>query len=362
MNSKIISTFPITTFQRKLLYWYNKHKRFLPWRIDVNPYRIWISEIMLQQTQVSTVVPYYVRFLKRFPDLQSLAHSSEEEILEYWSGLGYYRRARNLLKTAQSILDAYGEFPETFEILIALPGIGRYTAGAICSIAFNQSQPAVDGNIRRVLTRLYGIRDRVPESYFQNLMRDFIPKGRSSSFTQAMMELGALICTPTQPQCPICPAKAMCVANNAGIQNSIPVKPIKRAPEILEISVLILERGGKMLVASPVKPQIIPGEWGLPCTTVSAKESPETAALHLGRSIFHRKITLINYAHFRHNISHYRIFVHAFYGKFDFETQTNDRNNYLWLSRNRIKKIIVSSLFQKAVKKHEELKDSGVLK
>jgi A/G-specific adenine glycosylase len=352
----------INSFQRKLIHWYNKQKRDLPWRINPNPYRVWISEIMLQQTQVSTAIPYYINFLNKFPDLQSLALASEQEVLELWSGLGYYSRARNLLKTATAILNKYGEFPGIFHILITLPGIGQYTAAAICSIAFNQAQPAVDGNIRRVLTRLYGIQGGASESFFRNQMESLIPKGQAAAFTQAMMELGALICTPSIPQCAICPIKTMCVGLKLEIQASIPEAKIKRSIETLEISMLILEHDGNILIVSPVKPKIIPGKWGFPCLIIPDHKSPESSAIHLARSIMGKKASLTKYARFHHRITHHKICVHAFYGKTDNRIRTSNASNYLWLSANQLKKHLISSLFQKALKKYAEIKTADFLK
>jgi A/G-specific adenine glycosylase len=359
MNPEIIFQFSsLPVFRKSLLQWYDKNKRNLPWRIHPAPYRVWISEIMLQQTQVSTVIPYYIRFLKRFPDLESLAGASEQEILEFWSGLGYYHRARNLLKAARLIHTKYGEIPKTFDILISLPGIGRYTAGAICAIAFNEAQPAIDGNIRRVLTRMLGIRDRVPESHFRNHMQLLIPKDGAACFTQAMMELGALICTPSQPQCPVCPVKALCLAQDSGIQTFIPATRTKREPDFLEISLLVLEKNGEFLIISPVKPTMIPGKWGLPCAIVPGQNSPDTTAIHLSRSMLGRNIPLTGYAHFIHNISHYRICVHSFYGQLPRRMRTNDTHDRLWLDHNKIKTRIISSLFQKALNKYEKVRNS----
>jgi A/G-specific adenine glycosylase len=357
MSPAIPLPFPsIDTFQRKLLHWYNKHKRNLPWRINPTPYRVWISEIMLQQTQVSTVIPYYINFLNRFPDLRSLARASEQEVLELWSGLGYYSRARNLLKTATIILNKYGEFPKIFHILITLPGIGQYTAGAICSIAFNQAQPAVDGNIRRVLTRINGIQGGASESFFRDQMEFLIPKGQAASFTQAMMELGALICAPSLPKCSSCPIKTMCVALKLGIQASIPEARFKRTPEALEISMLILEQNGKILIVSPVEPKIIPGKWGFPCLIIPDHESPETCALHLSRSILKKRISLTSYTRFHHAITHNKICVHVYYGKLNSRMQIDSTINYQWLLGNQLKKRLISSLFQKALNKYADIK------
>jgi len=213
----------IQKFRIKLLHWYSENRRDLPWRHNPTPYRVWISEIMLQQTQVKTVVPYYNRFLKQFPDVESLARSSEQNVLKHWAGLGYYSRARNLHRAARDIVGIHGTFPTEHDEILALPGIGRYTAGAICSIALNQPRPIVDGNIRRVLIRLNAIRRKVSESYFWDLMKRLLPERNISSFNQAMMELGALICLPFQPNCMQCPLKSLCKAWESGIQNNIPI-------------------------------------------------------------------------------------------------------------------------------------------
>jgi A/G-specific adenine glycosylase len=189
-------------FQERLLHWYGRHKRELPWRSNPAPYRVWVSEIMLQQTQAKTVLPYYDRFFKRFPDIQSLARASEQEVLALWAGLGYYGRARNLHRAARQIVDDHGGvFPDKLEEILMLPGIGRYTAGAICSIAFNRPLPIVDGNVRRVIRRLHGIGRRIPESHFWNQASAWVPEGKTSAFNQAVMELGALVCLPHRPLC-----------------------------------------------------------------------------------------------------------------------------------------------------------------
>src|SRR5512145_3517829 len=193
--------------QRSLLRWYKKHSRALPWRDEPTPYRVWISEIMLQQTQVKTVIPYYNRFLERFPNVETLAKAREEDVLALWAGLGYYSRARNLHKSAALIVHRYGHFPADFDTILALPGIGRYTAGAICSIAFNQPKPILDGNVMRVLARLYGVagdpRAARPNARLWKLAEDLVLRAAKtrqpracSHLNQSLMELGALVCTP----------------------------------------------------------------------------------------------------------------------------------------------------------------------
>jgi A/G-specific adenine glycosylase len=219
-----------------LLAWFAENARDLPWRRTRDPYAIWISEVMLQQTQVQTVIPYWERWMRQMPDVTRLARSRFERILKLWEGLGYYVRARNLHRAAQIIIDQHrGAFPQTYDAVLALPGIGRYTAGAICSIAFDQPTPILDGNAIRVLSRVYGISDRVhsqsakvrlwnmAEKLVQAAARQTtIPGRRCAMFNQALMELGATLCTPKQPRCPGCPVRRMCVAQKTGRIDRLP--------------------------------------------------------------------------------------------------------------------------------------------
>jgi A/G-specific adenine glycosylase len=343
-------------FQRNLLRWFHKNQRSLPWRINPAPYRVWISEVMLQQTQVKTVIPYYDRFLKAFPDLESLSRASEQKVLELWSGLGYYRRGRDLLKTAKQIVKEHGIFPSEFKTILALPGIGRYTAGAICSIAFNQAQPIVDGNIRRVLIRLNGIKGRLSEKYFWDQMSVLIPENKASSFNQAMMELGALICTPLQPHCSRCPVAPFCEAKQWGIQAIIPKARAKTAIKQRSIAILVLKKGARILLAPLNKHPFIPGEWGLPSLLTSNKESAKQTASLLCRSIFGHDIPLTLYAQIRHSISNYRIIAYAFCGKPDSGAQPlKSIHKHCWLNYSQNKTRLTSSLFRKVLQQYEEL-------
>lgn len=343
-------------FQEKLLLWYQQNKRSLPWRDDPTPYRVWISEIMLQQTQVKTVLPYFDRFLKRFPDIQTLAQAAEAEVLELWAGLGYYSRAQNLYRAAGKILNEYGIFPNEFSAVLSLPGIGRYTAGAICSIAFNQVHPIVDGNIRRVLIRLFGIEGPVPESFFWDRMSAWIPEKQASSFNQAMMEIGALICAPRQPRCDACPVKGFCAAQKLGIQDSIPSIAARRAPESVRISMLMLENNKKILITSADKPHFIPGKWGFPCQILTNGESAEESAARLCRKIMGRIFQIEPCGQYRHSISHYRISVHVFCGRSKIRVfKPKQAEHYRWTAATRSNRIFISTLFLKALRKHDAL-------
>lgn len=208
-------------FSTELLSWYERSKRDLPWRRHRDPYYIWVSEIMLQQTRVDTVIPYFQRFIERFPTIRDLAEAPEEEVLKCWEGLGYYSRARNLQAAAKQVMERHGGIvPDTKAEVSALKGVGPYTTGAILSIAFNRPEPAVDGNVMRVLSRYFLIEEDVAKAGTRTLMEELaaelIPEGRASDFNQALMELGALVCTPKSPQCLICPVMARCAGRLEG--------------------------------------------------------------------------------------------------------------------------------------------------
>jgi len=259
-------------FSQKLLKWYSQNARELPWRKTKNPYHIYVSEIMLQQTQVVKVIPYFNRFIERFPDILALAESSEQEVLSLWSGLGYYSRAKNLRKSATIIAsDHHGKVPKNKSELMALPGIGEYTSGAILSIAYNQDEPILDGNVIRVLSRFFQIIDPVGTSQTKKrlwqLARDLIPTGEASDFNQALMELGALICSPFKGNtdfCSKCPVNQDCLARKNGKVSELPNLPMKRKKEnVYQISCLIV-RNGKFLLVRRNKKELLDNMWELP--------------------------------------------------------------------------------------------------
>lgn len=257
-------------FQKQLLAWFDVHgRKDLPWQQDINPYRVWVSEIMLQQTQVVSVIGYFQRFMERFPTVQSLADAELDEVLQYWAGLGYYARARNLHKTAQSIASNAGKFPQTVEELSSLPGIGRSTAGAILSIACGQSQPILDGNVKRVLARFHAIQGwpgetKVAAELWQISQR-YTPSQRTADYTQAMMDLGATLCTRSKPRCEFCPVFSNCQANQLGLVNTLPEpKPRKTLP-IKQLYMLIMHDNQRLLLLEKRPPTgIWGGLWSLP--------------------------------------------------------------------------------------------------
>lgn len=236
-----------------LLDWYDDFKRDLPWRRTRDPYHIWLSEIMLQQTRVETVRGYYARFLELFPTVQALAHAPQEQVLKAWEGLGYYSRARNLQKAAQVITNEYGGvFPKKYDAILALPGIGPYTAGAIGSIAFGLCEPAVDGNVYRVASRFWGIREDVGipavQKQIRQLVKESIPPDRPGDYNQALMELGATHCCPGTPRCDLCPWNEICDACQEGDAEVLPVHEKKRPPKQIDMAVCLLTMGDKIAV------------------------------------------------------------------------------------------------------------------
>ena len=252
-----------------LLPWYQKHKRELPWRSTEDPYRIWLSEIMLQQTRVEAVKSYYERFLKKLPTVDALANADDALLHKLWEGLGYYSRVRNLKKAAQEIVSRYnGVFPAKYDEIRNLPGIGPYTAGAICSIAFNQKTPAVDGNVLRVAARLTDDHTVIDTPAFKNAVNDSLQSvypEEAGDFTQALMELGATVCKPNgTPDCHICPCKDICLANAHGTADDLPVRQAKRARKVETYTVLIMQWQGRFALQQRSSNGLLAGLWEFP--------------------------------------------------------------------------------------------------
>lgn len=252
----------------ELLAWYDANKRELPWRRDYKPYEVWLSEIMLQQTQVVTVIEYFNRFLENYPTVMELANSDEEHVFKLWEGLGYYSRAKNLLRCARIIKNQYdGEFPEDFKALMDLPGIGPYTAGAIMSIAFQKKIPAVDGNVMRVISRAYALGMDISDSrnriFFENRVMEIMPED-PRNFNQALMELGARVCTPKTPACEVCPVSKHCRAYEQGTQLSYPVKSKKMIKKYEDVAVLIIISNNRILTVKRPVEGLLSNLWGFP--------------------------------------------------------------------------------------------------
>ena len=251
-------------FSTKLIPWYQEHQRDLPWRQTKDPYKIWLSEVILQQTRVAQGIPYYQSFCDYFPTVQDLAKAPESRVLRLWQGLGYYSRARNLHKCAKVIVADYqGKFPETYQQLIALPGIGDYTASAIASIAFNQPTPVVDGNVFRVLSRIFGIKHDIShqstKKIFRDLSQELMADAPPDQFNQAIMEFGALHCTPTKPGCSSCPFIASCFAYKFSEQNVLPIKSKKAKVKNRFFYYFVIKSGDYLLMNQRINQDIWKG-------------------------------------------------------------------------------------------------------
>ncbi|KRE92368.1 A/G-specific adenine glycosylase [Paenibacillus sp. Soil766] len=260
-------------FSKNLLDWYQTHKRDLPWRRSKNPYYIWISEVMLQQTRVDTVIPYFHRFVDQFPTVEALATAPEENVLKAWEGLGYYSRARNLQTAVREVHERYeGIVPQNKADISALKGVGPYTSGAILSIAYNKPEPAVDGNVMRVLSRYFLIEEDIMKpstrTIMEKLARELILEGTASDFNQALMELGAMVCTPRSPHCLTCPVMAHCSAREAGMEEALPIKKKAKPPRPELRAVAFIEgtgeHAGKWLIRQRPQEGLLARMWELP--------------------------------------------------------------------------------------------------
>lgn len=303
----------------RLLTWYRDQARDLPWRNLEDPYGIWVSEIMLQQTRVEAVIPYFKRWMERFPTLQSLAGATEEEVLNMWEGLGYYRRARHLRQAAQVVTEKYqGELPQEPETLRELPGIGPYTAAAIASIAFDVDIPAIDGNVRRVLSRLFNVETPLYTSQgkreIKALAQRHLPPGKAASYNQALMDLGANICTPRSPDCSLCPLREICQAHALGIQDQLPVLKKKKPIPHHTVTAAVIKGDGAVLLARRPPDALLGGMWEFPGgkqrDSETLKESLEREIKEeLGvPTIAHQKFGI-----YQHAYTHFKITLHAFH-------------------------------------------------
>ena len=308
----------MTQFSDRILDWYERHGRELPWRGHPDPYAVWVSEIMLQQTRVETVIPYFERWMARFPGVQELAAASEQEVLSLWEGLGYYSRARNLHKAARIVLDQYsGEIPQELTILRKLPGVGRYTAGAIASMAFGSDAATLDGNLRRVFARVFDVAEPADapagDKILWALAEKHLPKGHAGDYNQALMDLGASLCLPRNPACLLCPLKKLCKARALGIQEQRPVLKPKAVVPHYTVTAAVLRRDGKVLLAKRPSKGLLGGMWEFPGGKV---ENGETLEACLGREIREELGTEIQvgeaFGIYQHAYTHFRITLHAF--------------------------------------------------
>lgn len=338
-----------------LLDWYDNNARILPWRSNPEPYYIWISEIMLQQTRVEAVKTYFERFIHVLPDVRALADVEEDKLLKLWEGLGYYNRARNLKKAARMVVSEYGgTIPSDYVELIKLPGIGSYTAGAITSIAFGNCEPAVDGNVLRVMKRIAGSFDDITNTKIKKELEDdlraIIPRERPGDFNQAVMELGALVCIPNgKPLCDQCPCMHLCQAFHHNTEMQIPVKPSKKPRKIEDITVFIIENNDNYLIRKRKDTGLLNGLWEFP--NINRAMSYEEALTYLGNgglgeyNIGYEQIAKVEekgkekhiFTHLEWHMSVFKIIIgtdnikeNSFYG---------DHSNALWAQKNEINEI-----------------------
>lgn len=308
------------SFTVNLIQWYQIHKRDLPWRDTDDPYKIWISEVMSQQTRVETVIPYYHRFIEAYPDVESLAKADRQEVLKLWEGLGYYSRCRNLYHAAGDIVDRFnGKVPSEYNEIISLKGIGPYTASAVLSIAYQKKYAVVDGNVLRVLARFFGISDDIRNQDTKNQIQDYadnlVPEEHPGDFNQALMELGALVCKPAGPECDCCPVSIDCQAYQTAQTDQLPYKsPAKKVPHY-EIAVgLILNEKGELLIALRPDNGMLGGLWEFPGGKKEPHETlKETVARELKEELgidveVYNKMKVLKHAY-----SHFKITMHAYW-------------------------------------------------
>jgi A/G-specific adenine glycosylase len=306
----------VNELRRRLLAWFDREKRAMPWRASTDPYRVWVSEIMLQQTQVATVIPYYERFMRRFPTLESLAGASEDDVLSLWAGLGYYSRARHLLAAARAVRER-GSFPDSFDELLRLPGFGRYTAGAVGSIAFGLRIPCIDGNVIRVVSRLLALeedpRKGAARKTVEEAAAEWVDPRRPGDFNQAMMELGAVVCTRDAPYCLLCPLRELCLAHAQGLEGDIPPRRPSRTEARVAVIGVCRDNRGRVLIAKRLAGGMFAGMWEFPGGRVEPGETlPQALAREFKEEVgldvdVGEKLAVIKHAYTR-----FRVTLHAF--------------------------------------------------
>lgn len=329
--------------------WFDRSRRDLPWRRTRDPYAIWLSEVMLQQTQVVTVIPYWERFLAKFPTVHDLAKAELTEVLGLWSGLGYYSRARNLHRAAQAISEL-GEFPRTAEALRELPGFGPYTAGAVASIAFDEAAPIVDGNVARVFSRLFVVEgapgEKAREKKLWALAAEWVQGERPGDFNQALMELGALVCRAENPTCLLCPLRDHCGALKAGRVDELPPPRVRAARKLLNLAVAVWEREGELLFVRREEKGLFGGLWELPSIEYPTRDSELGArfAESLGAKV---KVTK-SLGVVRRTLTHRDLELHLF--KVEGRAHPKERADVKWLPPDQVKALGISTAMAEAVR------------
>jgi len=340
-----------SAIRQTLLGWYDRNRRDLPWRRTKDPYRIWVAEVMLQQTTVRAATPYYESFLKRFPTLASLAGEPEEEVLASWSGLGYYHRARNLHRGAQHVAERHGGlFPRTIEAALAVPGVGLYTASAILSIAHDQPLPVVDGNVRRVLARLLALRgpEYRRDGPYYNRAEELLDRERPGDWNQALMELGATVCTPRQPGCAACPLRQRCRARALGVVDVLPEGRARRAPVDVKVAAALVEKDGRVLLVRRPEGRLMGRMWEVPQTSLESRGLPDLARELLERHGL-RVVPGPLAVRARHAITFRRITLEGYRARLRLPAPT-DPERFLWARPEEVAALPVSSSTRKLLR------------
>jgi len=335
----------------QILAWYRANARRLPWRETSDPYSIWISEIMLQQTRVETVIPYFQRWLEEFPCLEDLAEADEDRVLKAWEGLGYYSRARNLLKAARILVNKHGgKLPRDLKALQSLPGIGRYTAGAVASIAFNIPAPILDGNLRRLFTRLFNISSPLKttetEKTLWKIAEELLPESEPGDFNQALMELGALVCLPTNPNCGSCPLAQECLAYQLGVQKSRPVRKAKDPLPHYQVAAAVIEKDRRVLLAKRPPDGLLGGLWEFPGGKQEGTETfPETLRREIREELDLEIEVGASLGTYQHAYTHYRVTLQAFRCKsLSDQLQLNYHTDISWVEPEELEKFPMGKL------------------
>ena len=308
----------VAAFQKELLHWYEEDARDLPWRRTKDPYCVYLSEIILQQTRVDQGLPYYNRFLERFPTLQALAIAGEQDVLKAWEGLGYYTRARNMHRAANIVVEEYaGRFPDSPELLRLLPGIGKYTAGAIASIAFGKPVPVLDGNVKRVLARLDAFEASIDLPASDQLLwqraESLVPVKSPGDYTQAMMELGARICVPKSPMCDACPVRKFCDGHARSLQHELPKRTPKKSVPHQEVVVAAIYQDGRYLIGKRPSEGFLGGLWEFPGGKINTGENTEAALLRECREELRVKVRVGGLvAVVKHAYTHFKVTLHVY--------------------------------------------------
>jgi len=339
--------------RRALVGWYNRNRRDLPWRRTSDPYAIWVSEVMLQQTTVRAVLPYYEAFLRRFPSLQALAEEPEDEVLAAWSGLGYYHRARNLHRGAQYVAERHGgRFPRTLEAALGVPGVGLYTASAILSISRGAPLPVVDGNVRRVLARLHALSgpEYRRDGPFYNLAESLLDRTGPGDWNQALMELGATVCTPRRPACPVCPLRDRCRARARGRPEGFPESRARRAPVDVTVAAVLVQRDDRVLLVRRPEGRLLGRMWELPQTALDSLDpagGPELAR-QLAQRYGLRVATGPLVVRARHAITYRRITLEGYRARL--RSPPPDPDRFRWVSPDEVGALPVSSMTRKLLR------------